>query len=202
MIRDLPANHYFMDTVPPEPVDRFRSFRFCPGCGEPTSGAAAVQQGAAKKFECATCGYILYFNPGSAVAAILAVPDGRVLFLRRQRDPGKGMLGLPGGFIDPGESAEQALTREVSEETGLAIDPDQWRYLTTFPNTYSYCGVIYDVTDVFYVCPILDFEAILLDTTESAAWIPIAPSDALAEKKFAFASNRRAVEAYVVRTCR
>ena len=190
-----------MDTLPPEPVDGVRSFRFCPGCGKPTSGAGAgagaVQQGATKMFECATCGYILYFNPGSAVAAILAVPDGRVLFLRRQRDPRKGMLGLPGGFIDPGESAAQALTREVSEETGLAIDLDQWRYLATFPNTYSYRRVIYDVTDVFYVCPIPDFEGILLDTAESAAWIPIAPSDALADETFAFASNRRAVEAYI-----
>ena len=61
----------------------------------------------------------------------------------------------------------------------------------------DYRGVIYDVTDVFYFCPIPDFEGILLDTTESAAWIPIAPSDALADETFAFASNRRAVEAYV-----
>ncbi|MDA0812370.1 MAG: NUDIX domain-containing protein [Verrucomicrobia bacterium] len=188
-----------MDPLPPDPVAAFRSFRFCPGCGTPTSGPAATQQrqSTAKKFECTSCGYVMYFNPGSAVAAILAVPDGRVLFLRRQRDPGKGMLGLPGGFIDPGESAEQALTREVSEETGLAIDLDQWRYLATFPNTYSYRGVIYDVTDVFYVCPISDFEGILLDTKESAAWIPCVPSDALADETFAFASNRRAVEAYV-----
>lgn len=129
------------------------------------------------------------------MAAILPAPDGRVLFLRRQRDPGKGMLGLPGGFIDPGESAELALTREVREETGLIVD--QWSYLATFPNAYSYRGLIYDVTDVFYVCPIQNFEGILLDTTESAAWIAIAPAKALANETFAFASNRQAVETYV-----
>lgn len=57
------------------------------------------------------------------VAAALIDGDGRVLV--QQRPPGKPMAGLwefPGGKIDPGETPEQALRRELNEELGLMID--------------------------------------------------------------------------------
>lgn len=141
------------------------SFHVCPGCAT----EAIPQTADENKFECSACAYVMYFNPGSAVAAILQAPDGRALFLRRERDPGKGMLGLPGGFIDPGETAEIALSREVHEETGLHID--QWDYLTSSPNIYNYRGIAYNVTDLFFTSSLANFDGILLDTTESAAWL-------------------------------
>lgn len=48
--------------------------------------------------------------------------DGRLLLIRRAREPGRGRWSLPGGRVEFGESLEQAIRREVAEETGLAID--------------------------------------------------------------------------------
>ena len=48
--------------------------------------------------------------------------DGKVLLVRRARSPGKGFYSLPGGRVEYGETLQQALAREVDEETGLKID--------------------------------------------------------------------------------
>ena len=47
---------------------------------------------------------------------------GKLLLVRRAHDPGKGRWSLPGGRVEHGESLEQAVHREVAEETGLVID--------------------------------------------------------------------------------
>jgi ADP-ribose pyrophosphatase YjhB (NUDIX family) len=49
--------------------------------------------------------------------------DGRVLIARRARPPARGLYTLPGGGVELGETLEQAVIREIREETGLAIEP-------------------------------------------------------------------------------
>lgn len=63
-------------------------------------------------------------HPRPAVSAII-VEQERVLLIRRQHEPGAGWLTFPGGKIEWGETAEQALIREVQEETGLQVQPLQ-----------------------------------------------------------------------------
>ena len=48
--------------------------------------------------------------------------DGKILLVRRAREPSKGVYTFPGGRVEFGESLTEALAREVREETGLAID--------------------------------------------------------------------------------
>lgn len=60
--------------------------------------------------------------PRPAVSAVI-VEQGRVLLIRRGHDPGAGWLTFPGGKVEWGETAEQALIREVLEETGLQVQP-------------------------------------------------------------------------------
>src|SRR5262249_3312450 len=61
-------------------------------------------------------------RPYLAVSAAI-FRDGRVLIVRRSRPPAHGLYTLPGGGVELGETLEQAIIREVREETGLAIAP-------------------------------------------------------------------------------
>jgi ADP-ribose pyrophosphatase YjhB (NUDIX family) len=57
-----------------------------------------------------------------AGVSALIVADGKVLLVRRGKDPFKGCWTLPGGGVEPGETPREAVRREVLEETGLAIE--------------------------------------------------------------------------------
>ncbi|EJW12285.1 NUDIX hydrolase [Rhodovulum sp. PH10] len=61
-------------------------------------------------------------RPWLAVSAAI-FRDGRVLLVRRAREPARGTWTLPGGGVELGETLLEAVRREVAEETGLAIDP-------------------------------------------------------------------------------
>lgn len=61
-------------------------------------------------------------RPWLAVSAAI-FRDGRVLLVRRAREPARGRWTLPGGGVELGETLHDAVRREVAEETGLAIDP-------------------------------------------------------------------------------
>ena len=60
-------------------------------------------------------------QPIIAVAALILNENGDLLLVRRNSEPGKGLWSIPGGVVELGESLDQALKREVKEETGLDI---------------------------------------------------------------------------------
>jgi 8-oxo-dGTP diphosphatase len=57
----------------------------------------------------------------ACVGAVVVDRDGRLLLVRRGREPGKGLWSIPGGKVEPGESDRDAVAREVLEETGLEV---------------------------------------------------------------------------------
>ena len=63
-----------------------------------------------------------YRNPSPTVDVIVQ-RDSKILLIRRKRDPFKNRLALPGGFVNEGETAEEAARREAKEETSLEIEP-------------------------------------------------------------------------------
>jgi len=63
-------------------------------------------------------------NPAPAVDFLISKDDNsKILLVRRKNDPFKGMLSIPGGFINEGETAEDAMIREAKEETSLDVEP-------------------------------------------------------------------------------
>ncbi|MEZ6090940.1 MAG: NUDIX domain-containing protein [Pirellulaceae bacterium] len=128
------------------------SFKFCPKCGD-----KAVKVGG-NPFHCPSCGFTYHFGPAIAVGAIICDRTNRVLLIRRARNPGKGKWGLPGGFVDLGETAEAAVAREVEEEVRLSIHSP--RYLASYLNDYKYKGMIIPIVDLFFTCEVDDLDSI------------------------------------------
>lgn len=79
---------------------------------------------------CAACGETTWRNPTPVAVLVVPVAAGGVLVIRRNLPP-VGRLALPGGFVDFGESWQQAAARELREEAGLAIDPAGVRHART-----------------------------------------------------------------------
>jgi len=80
---------------------------------------------------CAGCGETTWSNPLPVAVVLLPVTyvDGRggLVVVRRDIEPCRGELSLPGGFIETGESWREAAIRELKEETGLDGEPDEVR---------------------------------------------------------------------------
>ncbi len=75
-------------------------------------------QGKSRLF-CPTCREVRYQNPVPAATALVVNSRNQLLLGKRKIDPQKGQWCLPGGFIEQGESMEQAALRELKEETGI-----------------------------------------------------------------------------------
>jgi len=149
--------------------------KFCPSCA---SAAARVE--ADRKIVCPDCGFTLYFNTAAAVAALIFDSEGRLMVVSRNREPQKGLLDLPGGFVDYGEDAEEALKREIREELG--VDAEVCDYYRTVPNNYLYRGILYRTLDIFFTC-----RAVIGDLP----MLSVRRNDEIADIKYRFPSEIR-----------
>jgi len=94
-----------------------RRARFCLQCGARLRDA---RDGDHVRRRCPRCGFTFYDNPALASCAVVT-RRGRVLLARRAHPPCAGLWDLPGGFLEAGETPEQALRRELREELGVKV---------------------------------------------------------------------------------
>lgn len=104
-----------------------RHSRFCPVCGTPTEQRAPIMK------RCPACGYEIYPPISTAIIVLIRRGKDEVLLVHARNFRGT-FYGLVAGFLEPGETLEQCVEREVREETGLSIshiryfDSQPWPY--------------------------------------------------------------------------
>jgi mutator protein MutT len=108
-------------------------YEFCPKCG----GRLVLKQlkpGEPERHVCSKCAFIFFLDPKVAAGTIFEL-DGKIILARRAIDPGYGKWVYPGGFVDRGETVEEAAVREAREEVNAEVE------LKELLGVYSYSGV-------------------------------------------------------------
>lgn len=164
-----------------------KDFKFCPKCG---SEEFVVNNFKSKR--CLSCGFVYYFNASAAVACFLLNNKAEVLVARRKQEPAKGTYDLVGGFVDNYETAEEAVVREIKEETGLSVTHVE--YLFSQPNIYRYSDFDVHTVDICFECKVDSFENAKA-ADDVAELMPI-EIEKLNEHLFGFESIRKAVKQY------
>jgi ADP-ribose pyrophosphatase YjhB (NUDIX family) len=93
------------------------NYQFCPFCGRKLEDRVEEQK---RRKYCASCRWTYYPKEGASAGAVI-VRGGKVLMVKRSREPYKDTWCFPAGFTDFGEHPLEALAREVKEETGLKV---------------------------------------------------------------------------------
>ena len=117
----------------------------------------------------------------------------QLLVTIRAYPPARGQLDLPGGFVDPGETAEQAVAREIKEELGLDV-----QHLTYFGSEanacYPYGGVNYHTLDLAFTCRVqTPTQARAADDVQEVRFLPLGE---VRPQDFAFLSIQRIVQRF------
>lgn len=104
-------------------------------------------------------------GPVVGAGAVVQDDDGRLLVVQRGRAPARGRWSLPGGRVETGERAADAVVREVREETGLHVD------------VVSFVGFVEHIFEDHHMV-VLDFLAVVVgghleagDDADQAAWV-------------------------------
>ncbi len=161
---------------------------YCPYCG-----AKSFHAGDENYLQCDTCRRKFYINASAAVACIIENNYGDILLARRRFDPAKGMLDLPGGFVNPDETAENAASREIKEELNLHVNSMQ--YIGSSHNRYLYGGMVYFTLDLGFKCKVTDFsEMMVADDVDGYEFLPHNQIDL---QQICFPSIRNILQLYI-----
>jgi len=141
------------------------SFQFCPRCA---GKLIVVTKETTPVHQCSSCGFVLYQNQNVTTAAII-IRDGKLLFTRRKVAPYLGMLDLAGGYVEPQESPQAGMKRELREELG--VDGTIMAQLGVFgPDAYEFGGMTVYNSTAFFQVNIGNQTPIAADDAESLEW--------------------------------
>jgi ADP-ribose pyrophosphatase YjhB (NUDIX family) len=101
--------------------DNHHQYRYCPRCA---TSLERKPEGNRLRPTCPKCGFVQYQNPPLAATIILSRGD-KILMGRRTIQPRAGYWTFPGGYVELGESAEEAAIREAKEEMGIDVRVDR-----------------------------------------------------------------------------
>ena len=113
-------------------------WNYCPTCG---TKLIVTGDGERPRPYCPACNRFFYYNPVPAACGFVAKGDA-LLFARRGVEPCLGEWSLPGGFVEVGETTEEAVVRELEEETGLLCAHPRLIGASTQPSKLSGAVVV------------------------------------------------------------
>lgn len=149
-----------------------KPFRYCPSCATELPGADH-ETGR----HCPRCGRSWYENP-APTAGVAIVRDGKVLVAVRARDPHRGKIDVPGGFLHVGEDPVEGARREVREELGIDIDTSMEGCIQAVPHRYGPDGD-WLLSLGFVATPVGEAELHPADDVAEARWVGLEELDGL-----------------------
>lgn len=120
-----------------------------------------------------------YNNPTPVAVAVVQIrhpAETRFLAVRRATEPRKGGVTFPGGYVDERETAEQAASRELQEETGLSIAPSHWQPFATRVTQENRLLIFVRSTQLLTLEDLYGFEP----NREVSELLSVTPADTLA----------------------
>lgn len=160
-------------------------WRFCPRCG---SAAARDDE----TLRCRACGHVVWATPSVAASALCVHDEGRVLLARRARDPSRGKWDAPGGFVHEGEHPEDAVRRELREETGLEVELRN--FLGLYVDEYVDAQGLRKTLNLYWTARIADGQPVAADDVDELRWF--ARNELPAADQLAFANVAAVVAAW------
>lgn len=158
--------------------------KYCLLCGGAIQ-IRCVKKGEPDRHVCAACGEVHWLDPKLAVG-VVAEYQGGLVMLKRDIDPGRGKWVYPGGFVDRGETLEQAARREAREEALIELGPLE------LLGAFSYAG--HPVVLISYTAQVVSGTP---QAGDEAQGCEIWPLDRIRWDDLAFRSTRDAVQAFV-----
>ncbi len=158
--------------------------KFCSQCGH----ALAMRDTGDHRERpvCPACGFIVYQNPPVAAGVIVENADGQIVLILRGEEPGRGLWGLPAGFMEIDETCESAAKRECLEETGLTVQLGDLLGVWSYYHEYKHsAGVL-----VLYAAHITGGQLQAGSDSVQAKFFAL---DEIPEAQLAFSTHREAL---------
>lgn len=116
-------------------------------------------------------------QPVVGVGAVV-VSEGKILLEKRKNEPGKGKWSIPGGLVDLGESPEQAVIREVLEETCLEVDAPRLIDVVSDVSLDEKGKIKYHFVIIDYLVAVKCGEVKAASDADALVWVPFSEVEA------------------------
>lgn len=161
----------------------FMEYSFCPKCGGPLE-SRVIKALEPARLVCTHCQFVFFLDPKVAAGTIIPTTDGIVL-LRRGIEPGHGKWVFPGGYVDRGETVQDAAIRETLEEVNLQVR------LVSLLGLYSYRH-----SPVVVVVYLAESTGGILRAADEALDVRLFPPTDIPWHELAFPSTKEALRDY------
>jgi ADP-ribose pyrophosphatase YjhB (NUDIX family) len=169
-------------------VSSLHGWKLCPRCG----GDLRLDRGRA---DCGTCGFVAYASSAPTASALCVDGSGRVLLARRAHEPYREQWDVPGGFLEEGEHPLDGLRRELTEETGLEIEPED--LLGIWMDRYGDGASAPATLNLYWTARVVGGEPVPADDVSELRWF--GPDELPPADELAFENTAKVLSAWRIR---